>query len=611
MYILGISAYYHDSSACLIKNDEIIAAAQEERFTRIKHDPSFPTKAIQYCLNEAKIFPKELDYIVFYEKPFLKFERLVETYLAFAPKGFKNFLISLPIWVKEKLFQKTLICNELNFTFNDKFDYSDKILFNNHHLSHASSAFYPSPFKEAAILIMDGVGEWTTSSIYHGKNNKINLIKNINFPHSLGLLYSSFTYYLGFKVNSGEYKVMGLAPYGTPRYYDLITQNLISINDDGSFHLDMSYFDFCTNLKMTNNKFNKLFEFNQRFPEKELTQIHMDIASSIQKVTEEVMIKICKHISLETGLKNLCLAGGVALNCVANGIILKKKIFENIWIQPASGDAGGAIGAALSLYYMKFDKKRIAPKKDKMRGSFLGPNFKSKDIQNRLKKVNAVYTELKPNIIIKNISDSLIEGKIIGIFNGRMEFGPRSLGGRSIIADPRNKNMQKMLNLKIKFRESFRRFAPSILKEDLNEWFELNYESPYMLFVSKILKKHQIKSKSSSQKLFGIKKLNQIRSNVPAVTHIDYSARIQTVTKNFNSFFYKILKSFKKKTNCPILVNTSFNIRGEPIVCTPEDAFKCFMGTEIDILVIENFYLEKKLQKINKNVNYRHEYKLD
>ncbi len=611
MYVLGISAYYHDSAACLIKNNEIIAAAQEERFTRIKHDLSFPKNAINYCITEAKITPDKIDYFVFYEKPFLKFERLLETYFAFAPRGFKNFSISLPIWIKEKLFQKSLICKELKSLFKNNIDYSNLLLFNEHHLSHAASAFFPSPFKEAAVLTVDGVGEWSTTSIYKGKDNKLSLLKNINFPHSLGLLYSSFTYYLGFKVNSGEYKIMGLAPYGIPKYVDLIKSNLITINNDGSFKLNISYFDFCTELKMTNKKFDLLFGQPKRSPETKLKQFHMDVAASIQKITEEIILRICKNIATTTGLENLCLAGGVALNCVVNGILLKKKIFKNIWVQPAAGDAGGALGAALSVYYLKFNNKRNNLNTNVMKGSFLGPNFSSKEIKKSLNNINAIFKEYQTKEIIEKISTSLNDGKIIGLFNGRMEFGPRALGARSIIADPRNINMQRMLNLKIKYRESFRPFAPSILLEDVSEWFELNCESPYMLFVANVLKKHHVRIPKRRRKLFGIEQLNLVRTTIPAITHVDYSARIQTVSKTSNKRFYEIIKSFKKKTGCPIVVNTSFNIRGEPIVCSPEDAFRCFMGTEIDILVIENFFLEKVEQQNKFNKNYKEQYKLD
>ena len=611
MYILGISAFYHDSAACLIKNHDIVAAAQEERFTRIKHDFSFPKNAINYCIKEAKISPEKINYFVFYEKPFLKFERLIETYFAFAPKGFKNFSLSLPIWVKEKLFQKSMICKELKLLFRNNVDYSKLLLFNEHHLSHAASAFFPSPHKEAAVLTIDGVGEWSTTSIYMGKDNNLSLLKSINFPHSLGLLYSSFTYYLGFKVNSGEYKIMGLAPYGIPKYVDLIKSNLINIKNDGSFKLNISYFDFCTELKMTNKNFDSLFGHPKRMPETKLNQFHMDVAASIQKVTEEIILKICKNIVSMTGSENLCLAGGVALNCVANGVLLKNKIFKNVWIQPAAGDAGGSLGAALSIYYMKLNKKRNYVRKNYMKGSFLGPKFNSTEIKQDLKKLNAVFQEHKSEEIIDKISTSLKNGKIVGLFNGRMEFGPRALGSRSIIADPRDVNMQKMLNLKIKFRESFRPFAPSILLEDVSEWFELSCESPYMLFVANVLKKHRLKIPKGMNKLFGIKKLSVQRSSVPSITHVDYSARIQTVEKSQNKNFYEIIKSFKNKTGCPMVINTSFNIRGEPIVCNPKDAFRCFMGTEIDILVIENFYLEKIKQKNEFIKDYKNQYKLD
>ena len=611
-YILGISSFYHDSAACIILDGNIIAAAQEERFSRIKHDPSFPSQAIKYCLTEAKINPNQLNFIAFYDKPFLKFERLIETYLAFAPKGFVSFSKSMPLWIKDKLFQKSLIIKNLKKSLDKNIKWEEKLLFTEHHLSHAASAFYPSPFNDAAILTMDGVGEWATTSVAIGKNNKIDLLKEIHFPHSLGLLYSAFTYYCGFKVNSGEYKLMGLAPYGKLNYVDKIKNNLIKVLDDGSFKLNMKFFDYCTGLTMTNNKFNELFEGVPRQSESNITQKEMDIAASIQKVTEEIIINIAKKIKYETNQKNLCLAGGVALNCVANGILHKENIFENIWIQPASGDAGGSLGSALSTHYLMLNKKReTSSLKDSMRGSYLGPNFSLDQSKESLKNCGAIFTEYNDEKIIYHTAKALSEGKAIGWFQGRMEFGPRALGSRSILADPRSPYIQKQLNLKIKYRESFRPFAPSILREDLNQWFELNDDSPYMLLVANIKKEKRCKENRQLKELFGIDKLNLTRSKVPAVTHVDYSARIQTVHKETNERFYKLIKKFKEITNCPILVNTSFNVRGEPIVCTPEDSFKCFMGTELDILIIENLYLIKKDQKNNLKENYKSKYKLD
>ena len=592
--ILGISAFYHDSAAAVLIDGKIIAAAQEERFTRKKHDPSYPYNSIKYVLSEAKLDLNQIDQIVFYEKPFLKFERLLETYLAFAPRGFTSFLMSMPLWLKEKLFQKKFLFDQLKR--NDKnFNDIDKISFSEHHFSHAASAFYPSPFEEAVILTLDGVGEWATSTLAIGKNNKISIIKEIHFPHSIGLLYSAFTYYTGFKVNSGEYKVMGLAPYGEPKYTDLILKELVDVKEDGSFRLNMNYFNFATGLTMTNEKFSKLFGQKVRDPNKELlTQFHMDIASSIQKVIEKIVLNLVKSIQKETKIKNLCLAGGVALNCVANGKIVKNNIFENVWIQPASGDAGGSIGAALGFWYQELSSlRKLNTSSDSMSGSYLGPKFDEKTIEINLKKLGANFTKLNDQNLYTKIANDLKNGKIIGWFQGRMEFGPRALGGRSIIADPRSEKMQKNLNLKIKYRESFRPFAPSILREDLNDWFELDCDSPYMLLVADVKKSIQIQETENNQKLFGIERLNLKRSSIPAVTHIDYSARIQTVHKETNPKYYNLLQNFKKLTNCPVLVNTSFNIRGEPIVCSVEDAFKCFMGTELDVLVCENFVLYK------------------
>ena len=612
MFILGISAFYHDSAACLIQDGDIIAAAQEERFTRIKHDSAFPSKAIKYCLKEAKISPDQIENIVFYEKPFLKFERLLETYLAFAPKGFVSFAKAMPVWIKDKLFQKSSIIKELKSILGKNTNWDKRLLFSEHHLSHAASAFYPSPFEKAAILTLDGVGEWTTTSLALGKGNDLKIIKEIKFPHSLGLLYSAFTYYTGFRVNSGEYKLMGLAPYGEPRYTELIKEKLINFADDGSFQLDMSYFDYATGLTMTNKKFDKLFGGHPRRSETNITQREMDLAASIQKVTEEIIIKLAYNISKETGEKNLCLAGGVALNCVANGILLREKIFDNIWIQPAAGDAGGALGAALSAWYSHHKKDRqITSDRDTMKGSYLGPELLSSEIEAELSTIGAIFKKLSEKEIIDMVAEALVNQKAIGWMQGRMEFGPRALGGRSIIADPRSPIMQKQLNLKVKYRESFRPFAPSILREDLNKWFELNVDSPYMLFVADVQKERRRKMTSEEKILFGIDKLNVSRSNIPAVTHVDNSARIQTVHKETNPRFHALISKFKEKTGCPIIVNTSFNVRGEPIVCTPTDAFKCFMGTEMDILVIGNFFLIKEDQKNKTDIKHKESYILD
>ena len=610
--LLGISAFYHDSAAALVIDGEIFGAVQEERFTRKKHDSSFPENAIRYLLKDAKLSITDIDNIIFYEKPFLKFERLLETYVANSPLGFKSFSTSMPVWIKEKLFQKKIIIDGLKKITNTKIEWDKKLLFSEHHLSHASSAFFPSPFEEAAILTMDGVGEWTTSSIAIGKKNQIKIIKEIQFPHSLGLLYSAFTYYTGFKVNSGEYKLMGLAPYGEPVYANKIKENLIDIKEDGSFHLDMSYFNYSTGLTMTKKKFHQLFGSEPRKPETKISQKEMNLAASIQKVTEEIVIKICENIAKETGQKNLCLAGGVALNCVANGELLKKNIFNNIWIQPASGDAGGALGSALSAYYMHLNNKRINDKNiDAMKGSFLGRKFSSSEIKEALDKLNANYRILEENDLINQVAEYLKNGKAVGWMSGREEFGPRALGARSIIADPRDIKMQKNLNLKVKYRESFRPFAPSILREDLENWFELDVDSPYMLLVANIKENIKFEMSNDEKKLFGIEKLNIKRSKIPAVTHVDYSARIQTVHQDTNPKYYKLIKKFKEITGCPILINTSFNIRGEPIVSDSKDAFKCFMGTDLDILVIENFILIKTEQKLENKNNYKSLYELD
>ena len=608
--ILGISAFYHDSAAALIKDGKIVAAAQEERFSRIKHDQKYPFNAIKYILDEANLKLNEVEHIVFFEKPFLKFERLLETYMAFAPKGFKSFSMSMPIWLREKLFQKKFLFDKLK-QHDENFNDISKIKFSEHHYSHAASAFYPSPFEEAIILTLDGVGEWATTTVAIGKKNKLEMVKEIHFPHSLGLLYSAFTYYTGFKVNSGEYKLMGLAPYGKPIFKNLILDNLLDLKEDGSFKLNMKYFNYTTGLTMTNSNFSRLFGHAVRDPNKDLlSQFHMDIASSIQAVTEEIVIKMTKDISTRYKIKNLCLAGGVALNCVANGKIKKEKVFNKIWIQPAAGDAGGSLGAALAYWHHELDKPR-ADFKDQMKGSYLGPKFGSDQIEKELKLLKAKYQKYDVKEVIFLTAKELANEKTIGWFQGRMEFGPRALGGRSILADPRSAKMQKQLNLKIKFRESFRPFAPSILREDLSEWFELDIDSPYMLLVSEVKKEKQIKMSKEDEKLFGIDKLNIKRSSIPAITHVDYSARIQTVHKETNSRYYDLLKEFKKNTNCPVLVNTSFNVRGEPIVCSVTDAFNCFMGTNLDMLVIEDFILFKEQQDKSLLKDYKNKFELD
>ena len=609
MLILGVSCFYHDSAAALLDNDNIVAAAQEERFTRVKHDASFPFNAIKFVLSEKNIQISQLDAIVFYEKPFLKFERLLETYIAFAPNGFKSFCLSIPLWIKEKLFQKKNLFDKLQILDPNFKDFT-KIKFSEHHLSHAASSFFTSPYNNSLILTLDGVGEWATTTVGIGKDNKIDIKKEIHFPHSLGLLYSAFTYYLGFKVNSGEYKVMGLAPYGEPKYSKLILDHLIDLKNDGSFRLNMKYFDFATGFKMTNKNFEKLFKSKVRISESDnLEQFHMDVAASIQDVTETIVLKIAQNIKDEFQIDNLCLSGGVALNCVANGKILKKKIFKNIWIQPASGDAGGALGAALAyLYNEKNFTRRI--NLDFMKGSYLGPSFSDAQIENILKIEKIKYNNIKDEKFYDYICELLEMGMAIGWFQGKMEFGPRALGNRSIIADPRSENMQKKLNLKVKFRESFRPFAPSVLREDVNRYFELDCDSPYMLLVADI--KNEIKVKDNNPNtLFGIEKLNQKRSIIPAVTHVDYSARIQTVRKETNEKFYKLLQAFKKRTGCSVLINTSFNVRGEPIVCNPKDAIKCFLGTDLDILVMNNFIVHKTNQDTSLLLDYKNKYELD
>ena len=609
--ILGISSFYHDSAATLIIDGEIIAAAQEERFTRKKHDDSFPANAINYILSHSNLKMSDIDKIVFYEKPFLKFERLLETYVAFAPRGFKSFSKAMPIWLKEKLFQKQLLLENLR-KLGDKNLTEKKLFFSEHHLSHAASAFFPSPFDEAIILTADGVGEWATTTVAIGKGSNLKIEKEIHFPHSLGLLYSAFTYYVGFKVNSGEYKLMGLAPYGKPIYKDLIVDNLIHIKEDGSFRLNQDYFNYATGLTMTNNNFDKLFGQKVRKNEKDkITQFHMDIASSIQKVTEDIMIKLVRNLSEVYKIPNLCLAGGVALNCVANGKILKEKIFKNIWIQPAAGDAGGSLGACLAYWHLELDKDRKTEKEDSMKGSYLGPEYSQEEIVQVLKKLGANFEVYEDEELSLITAKSLSDGDAIGWFQGRMEFGPRALGGRSILGDPRSENMQKNLNLKVKYRESFRPFAPSVIYEEVKDWFNIDCKSPYMLFVAEIIDSKQKKISKEQEELFGIDKLNIKRSEIPAVTHVDYSARVQTVHKETNPKFYKLLLKFKELTGCPVIVNTSFNVRGEPIVNTPKDAFNCFMGTELDKLVIGNCILEKKNQTNLKTTNYINEFELD
>lgn len=627
MYVLGISAYYHDSGVALIKDEEIIAAVQEERFTRKKQDDGFPKESIKYCLKEANITLHDIDHIAFYDKPFIKFERLLSTYLAEAPKGFKSFLISIPIWLKDKFFLKETLSRELKSLFLElnpgkdkeakafKKDVYEKLMFSEHHQSHAASAFYPSPYEEAAILTIDGVGEWSTTSLSYGKGNKIEFLKEINFPHSLGLLYSAFTYYTGFKVNSGEYKVMGLAPYGNPVYVDKIKEQIIDIKDDGSFKLDMSYFNYATGLTMTSEKFHKLFDAAPRTSEGTLTQREMDLAASIQAITEEVMIKLARHAKEITGSKNLCLAGGVALNCVGNGELLREEIFENIWIQPAAGDAGGALGAASSVYYQELDNARTinTNEMDKMQGSYLGPKFSDDEIRTYLDSVSANYEYIKnEDTLVDKISSDLADNKVVGWHYDRMEFGPRSLGHRSIIGDPRSQEMQSTMNLKIKYRESFRPFAPSVLFEKVSEWYELDTVSPYMLLVAPVKKSKQIPMTKEQEELFGIEKLNIPRSEIPAVTHVDYSARIQTVHRETNLRYHKLISKFEEKTGCATIVNTSFNVRGEPIVCTPEDSYRCFMRTEMDVLVIDNFILQKENQPNFKDKgNWQEEFELD
>ena len=611
MVILGLSAFYHDSAAAIVRDGDIVAAAQEERFTRIKHDSNFPDKAIEYCLREAGISAEEVDHVAFYDKPFLKFERLMETYVAFAPRGFKSFSMAIPVWLREKLFQRSLLIKRLK-QFSEEFDWDNKLLFSEHHQSHAASAFYPSPFKRAAILTMDGVGEWATTSLGLGTGNQLEMQREIHFPHSLGLLYSAFTYYTGFRVNSGEYKVMGLAPYGEPRFRDLILDNLIDLKADGTFRLNLDYFDYCTGLTMTNAKFDALFGAPARTSETLLTQREMDLAASIQDVTEEVVLRLGRSIASETGERNLCLAGGVALNCVANGKLLSDKAFENIWIQPAAGDAGGALGAALTVYYHHLGaERRVSGGTDQMKGAYLGPEFSNKDIEDRLTTAGARFSVCSDRDVTTETAKALANGMAVGWFQGRMEFGPRALGGRSILGDPRSPSMQKTLNLRVKYRESFRPFAPSILREDLGEWFDLEYDSPYMLIVADVLTKRRRLMTDEENALFGIEKLNVPRSEIPAVTHIDYSARVQTVHRETNPRYHDLLKAFKELTDCPVLVNTSFNVRGEPIVCTPEDAYRCFMGSDIEVLVVGNCIMRKQDQPEGLKADYKEQFALD
>jgi len=600
--ILGISAFYHDSAAALLEDGRIVAAAQEERFTRKKHDAHFPLHAIRYCLAEGRIALEDLDRVVFYDKPFVKFERLLETYLSFAPRGYKTFRMAIPLWLREKLFLKDLLLKELR-KISGSGKWNEELLFSEHHLSHAASAFFPSPFDEAIVLTMDGVGEWATTSAAIGKGNRLEVQKEIHFPHSLGFLYSAFTYYTGFKVNSGEYKLMGLAPYGEPKYKDKILEHLIDVKADGSFRLNMGYFDFCTGLTMTSERFHDLFGGPPRKPDQLLTPYHMDLAASVQAVTEEIVLRLTRSLSEETGIRNLCLAGGVALNCVANGKVLRDACCDRIWIQPAAGDAGGALGAALAGYHMQLGRARTA-NGDAMKGSFLGPAFTQREIEDRLTRCGARFEVLADSALIATGAEDLARSKALGWFQGRMEFGPRALGNRSILGDPRSPGMQKTLNLKIKYRESFRPFAPSVLRERVSDWFEMDCDSPYMLLVADVVKSRRREMSQEEKQLFGIDKLNVPRSEIPAVTHVDYSARVQTVHEDTNPRYHALLSAFERKTGCPVLVNTSFNVRGEPIVCTPEDAFRCFMGSELDALAAGNCYLRKESQDPALKRNY-------
>ena len=611
MRILGISAFYHDSAAALIDDGHIVAAAQEERFTRKKHDSGFPEAAIAYCLDEAEVGLADVDYVAFYDKPFLKFERLLETYFAFAPKGFQSFRMAIPVWLKEKLFQKRLLRKQLE-NYDPEFDWENRLLFAEHHQSHAASAFYASPFEEAVVLTMDGVGEWATTSVGIGRGNHLEMVKEIHFPHSLGLLYSAFTSYIGFKVNSGEYKLMGLAPYGSPKHKHLILDNLMDLKADGSFRLNLSYFDYCTGLRMTNDRFNELFGGPPRRPEHLLTQREMDLAASIQAVTEEVILRLTRALATETESRNLCLAGGVALNCVANGKVLRDNTFRNIWVQPAAGDAGGALGAALATFHLfQGQPRKVNGASDAMQGSYLGPSYPQAEIERRLAAAGAKFSVIDDDDLLEAVVGALVEEKAVGWFQGRMEFGPRALGARSILADPRSPAMQKTLNLKVKYRESFRPFAPSVLAEDVADWFDLDRESPYMLLVADVAASHCRAMTDEEKALFGIDKLNVPRSDIPAVTHVDYSARIHTVHRETNPRYHALLRAFKRRTGCPVLVNTSFNVRGEPIVCTPEEAFRCFMGTGIEVLAAGNCVLRKEDQDPNLEIDYKDAFELD
>jgi carbamoyltransferase len=609
--ILGISAFYHDSAAALLVDGDLVAAAQEERFTRKKHDAGFPHRAVDYCLEEAGCGLQDVDYVVFYDKPFLKFERLLETYVAFAPKGFASFRMAIPVWIKEKLFQRTQLAKALR-RHHKGFDWQNQLLFSEHHFSHAASAFYPSPFEEAVVLTLDGVGEWATTTAAVGRGTDLQIQREILFPHSLGLLYSAFTYYTGFKVNSGEYKLMGLAPYGEPKYKDLILDKLVDLKDDGSFHLDQTFFNYCTGLTMTNERFAELFGQPPRRPETDrLTEFHMDVAASIQAVTEEAVLRITRSLAKEFGLPNLCMAGGVALNCVANGKILRDGAFENIWVQPAAGDAGGAVGAAFAAWQLELGQPRALNGHDTMKGSYLGPAYSQDDIERRLGQAGAKLEVLGDDTLIESTAQAIAEGKAVGWFQGRMEFGPRALGARSILGDPRSPTMQRTLNLKVKYRESFRPFAPSVLREDVADWFQLEDDSPYMLLVAGVRDERRRAMTDEEKGLFGIEKLNVPRSDIPAVTHVDYSARVQTVHADTNPRYHALIEAFKRRTGCPVVINTSFNVRGEPIVCTPEDAFRCFMGTELDVLACGNAFLRKEDQSPSLKQDYKDKFELD
>ncbi len=613
MRVLGLSAFYHDSAAALLEDGRLVAAAQEERFTRRKHDARFPGHALQACLDEAGCGLADVDHVVFYDKPFLKFERLLETYVAFAPRGFRSFRAAMPVWLKEKLFQKDLLLKELK-TLAPDVAWGPRLLFAEHHQSHAASAFFPSPFEEAVVLTLDGVGEWATTSVALGRGHTLTPVKEIHFPHSLGLLYSAFTYYTGFKVNSGEYKVMGLAPYGTPRFKDRILDHIVDVKDDGSFHLDQSYFDYCTGLHMTNQRFADLFGRPARVPEKEqLEPFHMDMAASVQAVTEEILLRLTRSLAAEFDTPNLCLAGGVALNCVANGKVLRDGAFKNLWVQPAAGDAGGALGAALSAWHQHLEQPRTVAGngRDAMAGSYLGPAFEQADIEARLTAAGARFDVLTEDALIQTTAEALAAEQAVGWFQGRMEFGPRALGGRSILGDPRSPHMQKSLNLKVKFRESFRPFAPSVLREHVSEWFDLDADSPYMLLVAPVREEHRRAMTAEEDALFGIEKLNVVRSDMPAVTHVDYSARVQTVTAETNPRYHALISRFRDLTGCPLVVNTSFNVRGEPIVGTPEDAFRCFMGTDLDVLAVGNCFLRKTDQDSALAQDYKDAFELD